>query len=102
MPARFWFAARRDLRPMIFLLLPHGLILRPPFALLECEDRTPLVWYRSFAHLTREGRMTVTIGRRKLLAALGGAAVWPLVARAQQPGKTPRVGYIRAGTPNND
>src|SRR5262245_61083178 len=32
-----------------------------------------------FTHLAREGRMTVTIGRRELLAALGGgAAAWPL------------------------
>jgi hypothetical protein len=29
----------------------------------------------AFTHLTREGRMTLTIGRRELLAALGGAAV---------------------------
>jgi len=46
--------------------------------------------------------MAVIIGRRELLAALGGAAAWPLAARAQQPGKTPRVGYIRAGTLEND
>jgi hypothetical protein len=43
------------------------------------------------------------IGRRTVLATLAGAAAtWPLAARAQQPGKTPRVGYIRAGTPLND
>ena len=35
-----------------------------------------------FTHLAREGRMTVTIGRRELLAALGGAAAWHLAARA--------------------
>jgi putative ABC transport system substrate-binding protein len=50
-----------------------------------------------------EGHMASYIGRRKFLATLGAAAaVWPLAARAQQPGKTPRVGYIRAGTPRND
>jgi putative tryptophan/tyrosine transport system substrate-binding protein len=41
--------------------------------------------------------------RREFISLLGGAAAeWPLAARAQQPGKTTRVGYIRAGTLDND
>ena len=41
--------------------------------------------------------MTVTIGRRELLAALGGVAAWPLAARAQQVGKRYVVGILSAG-----
>src|SRR5262249_26055129 len=44
----------------------------------EARPRSPSRGILPSTHLAREGRMTVTIGRRELLAALGGAAAsWP-------------------------
>jgi putative ABC transport system substrate-binding protein len=38
--------------------------------------------------------------RREFVALIGGTVVWPLRARAQQPGKLARVGFLRQAGPD--
>ena len=80
--------------------MKQGVACAPPAPSARCLGQHTLgVVSFLYGTLAREGRMTVTIGRRELLVALGGAVVlWAIAATgpgaAQQPSKIPRVGIL--------
>src|ERR1700761_2001025 len=62
-------------------------------------DSVRLVHGHDFHH---RGVMSTDIARRRLMFALGGAALWPLAAHAQSSDRVRRIGVLPTGYRESD
>jgi putative ABC transport system substrate-binding protein len=82
-------------RPNYLLAAAPDIEAKPRHPHPEGKDRSFGACYSCLiGSLAREEQMTIRIGRRRILAALGGAATWPMAASAQQTVKLPTIGFL--------